>query len=150
MAGWKSVEEIDAYCLAVELRDDIGRLTASGRASKDFEFRDQIRESAASATKNLSEGFDRYFHGEFGYFAGVAKGSLGETIDALKEGRAKGYWSISEFDRLMALAERARKATGGLLRHLLTSQAPGEAALKKKSPRRKKHHRPANRERTQT
>ena len=91
MAGWKSVDEIDAYRLAVEPRDEIGRLTDSGRAAKDFKFRDQMRDAAASTTRNLAERFDRYFHGEFGYFAGVAKGSVGETIDALREGRAKGY-----------------------------------------------------------
>ena len=122
----KSVEEIDAYLLAVDLRDDIGRLTDSGAAAKNFKFRDQIRDSAASVTKNLSEGFDRYYHGEFAYFAGVAKGSLGETIDVLKEGQAKQYFSSEDFNRLLALAEKARKATSGLIRYLRSSEAPDE------------------------
>jgi four helix bundle protein len=138
MAGWKSVEEIAAYVIAVELRDDIGRLTQAGPAAKDFKFRDQIRDSAASATKNLSEGFDRYYHGEFAYLAGVAKGSLGETIDALKEGKAKNYFSLQDFDRLFALAEKARKATAGLIRYLQSSEAPGECRAKRRTKRRRK------------
>jgi len=93
MAGWKSVEEIEAYRVAVDLRDWIGRLTQSGPAGRDFTFRDQIRSSAASTTKNLAEGFERFYHGEFAQFASIAKGSLGETIDALKEGKAKAYFS---------------------------------------------------------
>ena len=133
MPGWKSVEEIDACRLAVELRDDIGRLTESGRASKDYSFRDQIRDSAASITKNIAEGFDRYYHGEFGHLVGVAKGSLGETIDALKEAKAKKYVSEEEFERLHALAERARKATAGLLRYLQSSEAPGETTKRKRT-----------------
>ena len=117
MAGWKSVEEIDAYRMAVELRDHIIRFTETGRAARDLDFRDQIRRSSSSTTKNLAEGFERFYHGAFGYLAGVAKGSIGETIDALKEALAKGYLSESEFEHLHALAQKARKATSGLVRH---------------------------------
>jgi len=136
MAGWTSVAEIDAYRLAVELRDQVGRLVESGRAAKDFNFRDQIRDSTSSVTRNLAEGFDRYGHGEFAYFANVAKGSLGETIDALKEGREKRYFTDEDFNRLNSLAESARKATTGLLRYLLSSKAPGERTAKPKRHRR--------------
>jgi hypothetical protein len=75
MAGWKSVEEIVAYQLSVELRDEITRLTMDGPVTSDFKFRNQIRDSAASATRNLSEGFDRYRHPEFAHLASVAKSS---------------------------------------------------------------------------
>jgi four helix bundle protein len=136
MAGWKSVEEIDAYTLGVELRDEITRLTERGRAARDFGYRDQIRDSSSSVTKNLAEGFDRYDHGQFAYHANVAKGSLGETIDALKDGKAKRYITDEEFGRLFALAERARKATGGLIRYLHSSQAPGEKA-RRRPPRKR-------------
>ena len=138
MAGWKSVEEIDAYRLAVELRDDIGRFTDSGPVTRDFKFRDQIRDASSSTTRNLSEGFDRYFHGEFAYFAGIAKGSLGETIDLLKDAKEKKYLFPEEFDRLLRLAVRAKKATGGLLSYLRSSEAPGESARRRKRKRRKK------------
>jgi four helix bundle protein len=132
MAGWKSVEESEAYRVAVDLRDSIGRLTQSGPAGRDFTFRDQIRSSAASTTKNLAEGFERFYHGEFAQFASIAKGSLGETIDALKEGKTKAYFSPQDADALLALAERARKATSGLIRYLRSSQAPGENSARRR------------------
>ena len=134
MAGWKSVKEIEAYRVAVDLRDWIGRLTQSGPAGRDFAFRDQIRSSAASTTKNLAEGFERFYHGEFAQFASIAKGSLGETIDALKEGKAKAYFSPQDAEALLALAERARKATSGLIRYLRSSQAPGENRARRRRP----------------
>ncbi|HVH55289.1 MAG TPA: four helix bundle protein [Vicinamibacterales bacterium] len=134
MAGWKSVEEIEAYRVAVDLRDWIGRLTQSGPAGRDFTFRDQIRSSAASTTKNLAEGFERFYHGEFAQFASIAKGSLGETIDALKEGKAKAYFSPKDADALLTLAEKARKATSGLIRYLRSSKAPGENRARRRRP----------------
>ncbi len=130
------MDEIKAYQLAVELRDDITRLTETGRAARDFGFRDEIRESSSSVTKNLAEGFDRYYHPEFARFAGIAKGSLAETIDALKDGKIKKYISEEDFHRLNELAERARKATGGLIRYLESSQAPGEERRRPRPRRR--------------
>jgi four helix bundle protein len=79
MAEWKRVEEIDAFELAVQLRDEVLRLTRSGPVLQDWDFRTQIRDSARSATRNLSEGFYRYHHREFAHFTNIAKSSLAET-----------------------------------------------------------------------
>jgi four helix bundle protein len=138
MAGWKSVEEIEAYQLAAKLRDAVRKFTRSEPAARDFTYRDQITDSSASVTRNLAEGFDRYYHSEFAQFASIAKGSVGETIDALKEGRACGYLSAAEFESLLALAERARKALSGLIRHLKSTNAPGEEDRPRRRRRRKK------------
>jgi four helix bundle protein len=133
MAGWKRVEEIAAFRLSVQLRDDILELSDGPRFRGAADLRDQIRDSAASAPRNLSEGFDRYFHGEFAFFAGVAKGSLGETINHLDDSRRRGAVSAEDHARLISLAIEARKATAGLLRYLLSSGAPGET----RPPRRR-------------
>jgi 23S rRNA-intervening sequence protein len=69
VAGWKNVEEVVAYQLAIELRDRILKLTKSGTLSKDWKFCNQIRDSARAAPRNLSEGFYRYNHGEFAQFS---------------------------------------------------------------------------------
>ena len=124
MAGWKSVEEIVAYQLAVELRDEIIRLTMGGPVTSDFKFRNQIRDSAASATRNLSEGFDRYRHPEFAHLASVAKSSLAETMTSLEDGLQRHYFTKSDTARLLRIAERAKKTTAGLIRHLRTTPTP--------------------------
>jgi four helix bundle protein len=136
MAGWESVEEIEAYLMSRDLRDRIHALVDAGPAARDFDFAGQIRKSSASAPANISEGFDRYYHGEFGYLASVAKASLGETIIHLDEPRAKKYFPEKTRAELLELAIRAKKATSGLLRHLLTSDAPGDQRRARKPPRR--------------
>jgi four helix bundle protein len=122
--GWKDVDDVIAYRLAVGLRDEILRLTASGGAARDWAFRDQIRDSARSAPRNLAEGFYRYNHKEFAYFANVARGSLGETICHIRDGGVQGYFAAEDVNRLLASSHAALRTITGLLRHLRTSNAP--------------------------
>jgi len=56
----KRYEELDAWQLADELKREVYALTAAGPAANDFGFRDQIRDSAASNSKNIAEGFGRF------------------------------------------------------------------------------------------
>ena len=124
MAGWKSVDEIIAYQLSVELRRHVLRVTRCGPASKDWDYRKQIRDSARSAPRNLSEGFTRYNHGEFAYHTNVAKASLAETQTHLQDGDEEGYFTKQDFKTMWRLARRAFGACNGLLRHLQSSTAP--------------------------
>ena len=124
MSGWTSVEEIIAYQLSVELRRHVLRVTRRGPASQDWDYRKQIRDSARSAPRNLSEGFARYNHGEFAYHTNVAKASLAETQTHLQDGQEQGYFTKEEFETMWRLARRAFGACNGLLRHLQTSAAP--------------------------
>jgi four helix bundle protein len=87
MPGVYRIEDLIAWQLACELRDEIFRLTASGPASRDFDFRDQIRDASSSAARNLAEGFDLFKPRLFAKHARIARGSLGETSDCLLEGR---------------------------------------------------------------
>ena len=136
MAGWKSVEEIEAYRLGVTLRDEIIRMTDSGPVARDFKFKEQIRESSSSVPRNLAEGFERYVHGEFWHFATIAKGSAGETVVSLDDARVRGYLTVEQFASLHALAVRVRNITGGLVRYLRNSNAPGENSRPRRRARR--------------
>src|SRR6476659_8589191 len=91
MAGWKSVEEIVAYQLAIELRDKLLALLDAETIPFNYGLREQIADSARSVAANISEGFERYQHGQFGYHAGVAKGSLGELETHLHEIRKRSF-----------------------------------------------------------
>ena len=57
----RDIRDFVCWQLANELRCQIIELTATGPASRNFTFRDRIRESSTSATANMSEGF-RVFH----------------------------------------------------------------------------------------
>jgi len=96
----------------------------TGPVSQDWDFKKQIRDSARSSPRNLSEGFYRYHHGEFAYFTNVAKSSFAETKEHLEDGLEEGYFSKADFDRMHRLARRGIGACTGLLRHLQTSTAP--------------------------
>ena len=124
MAGWKRVEEIVAYQLGVKLRDWLLADIDSGRIPREFKYRDQMSAAARSVPANISEGFDLYAHGRFGFHVGVAKGSLGELEGYLDEARKRGFLNEEEhLARLKVLIE-TRRTTSGLLRHLKTSEAP--------------------------
>jgi four helix bundle protein len=65
MAVARRYEELEVWQIADELKLEVYVLIATGPASRDFGFRDQIRDSAASTTKNISEGFGRFRPAEF-------------------------------------------------------------------------------------
>ena len=124
MAGWTCVEEIIAYQLAVKLRDKVLALLDAGTIPFNFDLRDQIASSARSAPANISEGFDRYAHGQFGYHTGVAKGSLAELKTHLREAHERGFLDNETFADLLKLLVETKKTTSGLLKHLKRTEAP--------------------------
>ena len=61
-------QDLDDWQVADEVRHEVYALTATGPASNDFKFCSQIRDAAASATRNISEGFGRFYPGDFAHF----------------------------------------------------------------------------------
>jgi four helix bundle protein len=118
VAGVSKYEELVAWRLADELKRKVYALTATGQAARDFKFRDQIRDSSASATRNIAEGFGRFHPVEFARFLDFARGSLTETHNSLRDGRDRGYFTSADCDRLSLLAGRAAKATTRLMLYL--------------------------------
>jgi four helix bundle protein len=124
MPGWRSVEEIIAYQLAVKLRDRVLALLDAGTIPFNYDLRDQIGASARSAPANISEGFDRYKHGQFAYHAGVAKSSLAELKTHLEEAHTRGFLKQETFADLRQLLIGTKKTTSGLIRYLKKTEAP--------------------------
>jgi four helix bundle protein len=98
---------LTVWQLADELRREIMAFTDTGSASKDFKYRDQIRDAIASACRNTSEGFDRFRPAEFARFLEFAKGSLGEVQDCLIDGHNRKYIDGDRFDKMWRLSKRA-------------------------------------------
>jgi four helix bundle protein len=118
VAGVSRYEDLIVWRLANELQRGVFELTATGLAAKDFKFRDQVRDSSASVTRNIAEGFGRFADGEFAWFLRIARGSLTETHNSLRDGQDRGYFASNECIRLQRLALRATKAATGLIRYL--------------------------------
>ena len=120
-------EELFAWKLSAQLRDGIVVVTGHGRVARDFKFREQIRESSASAARNLSEGFYRFNPKEFAHFTSIARSSLGETKNHLDDGLKRQYFSKEEFERLFNLASWAMATTTNLHKYLRSCVAKGKS-----------------------
>ena len=126
MAGVSRYEDLVAWQLADELRREVLALTATGGASKDFKFRDQIRDASSSATRNMAEGFGRFLPAQHANFLRIAKSSLFETHNCVGAGFNKGYFSEKDRDRMQRLCGRSGKAATGLIRYLESQIPPSQ------------------------
>jgi four helix bundle protein len=109
---------LEVWQLADELRREVYALVREGAASKDFKFRDQIRDSAASSTKNIAEGFGRFHPGEFARLMEFSIASTMETQDSLKDGVDRGYFLPARVANAQLLAERCIQCSRRFIEYL--------------------------------
>jgi four helix bundle protein len=114
----RRLEDLDVWLLSVELRDEIIRLTNSGRCARDVEFCDQIRDACSSPPRNIAEGFGRFKPKPFANFLRIARGSLLETRNHLNDARTRGYFSHEDTMRLLSLQRRTTAGVTKLIRYL--------------------------------
>jgi four helix bundle protein len=117
-------EELVCWQLAHQLQNGVFAITDHGPAARDLRYCDQIRDSARSAPSNIAEGFGRFTPGEFRRFLRIARGSLTETHNHLREGHERGYIDHETYQRLSKLAARAAIATGRLMNYLQGCKPP--------------------------
>ena len=118
MGGVWRFEDLVAWQLAVQLERLTDRYCEKPAIKRDFKFRDQLADAAASAPRNIAEGFGRHRHPEFARFARIAKASEEEVLDHLLRARRKGYITDAELDQGAHAARKALKAVNGLIRYL--------------------------------
>jgi four helix bundle protein len=135
MARARRFEDLIVWQLSVRIRDRVDVLVDSGPASRDFKFRDQIRDSAASAPRNISEGFPRFNPPEIAYFMSVAKSSLGETQNHLLHGKERKYFNEKDFKELWRLTCRALKAANRFHAYLRTQSQRKDGQPKREDPK---------------
>jgi four helix bundle protein len=122
--GVKRYEDLVAWQLANELKKKVYALVDSTSARDDRRFADQVKDAAASAPRNLSEGFGCYRHPEFARYTRVAKASLTETHNHLGDGVDRNHWTARQAVPLQELADRAIGACVRLLQYLESTDAP--------------------------
>jgi four helix bundle protein len=118
MKGIWKFEDLVAWQLAVRLQRITDGYCAKPEIRRDFRFRDQLTDAAASAPRNLAEGFGRFHHPEFARFARIAKASEEEVFNHLLDAKRKCYITLVECDDAQHAARRALKAVNGLIRYL--------------------------------
>jgi len=118
MAAFKDFREIAAWRLSREVKILAYPIVKRAAAAHDFKFRDQLRDAARSAPRNIAEGFARYKHKEFAQFVRIANGSLAEVLDHFIDAVDIGYLSAEELPKHEHACKKALKATNGLIRYL--------------------------------
>jgi four helix bundle protein len=113
--GVRDFRELVCWRLSYELKCEVLAFIENGPASRDFKYRDQIKDSSSSAPSNIAEGFGRFRPGDFARFLEIARASLDETRNHLVDGRDRGYLADPLYSRLQNLARAARKSTTSLM-----------------------------------
>ena len=132
-AIWVVRDFRDLVCwqLSDELKCEVFAFSATGPASRDFKYRDQIRDSSAAAPRDIAEGFGRFRPREFARFLEFARASLMETQSSLIDGRDRNYLTPQLYSRLNNLARAALKATTNLM---LSKQRQAAESSPKRQP----------------
>jgi len=132
--GVERFQDLIVWQLADELRREIIRFTDTGRPSRDFKFRDQIRDAIASACRNSSEGFDRFRPAVFANHLEIARGSLGEVQDCLIDAKNRRYIDADDFDRMWRLSKRCIGSNTNLAAYLRDCAAKGLEPWRRQKP----------------
>ncbi len=118
VAGVKRFEDLIAYQRTVELRDLLYDMTAGPRLSTDSRFRDQVRDSASSAPRNIAEGFSRYsprgVHAVHDHRPRINR----RDAESPETRIAAGILHAADYDSAWTISCRAMAAVGGLGRYL--------------------------------
>jgi four helix bundle protein len=110
--GVKRLKELVPYQLAQAFKREVYRLIDnSAGASRDFKFKDQLRDSASGVARNIAEGFHRFGAAEIAHFVNIALGSLGESKLNLIDGIDRRYFTKAACAHAFHLAKRCDKAT---------------------------------------
>ena len=125
MSTFRRFEEIEAWKKARELTKEIYRSTESGRFSRDFGLKDQIRRAAVSAMSNIAEGFERGGNREFVQFLSVTKGSLGEVRSLLWVAFDQQYLDQGAFEAVTVMASSTARRIAALITYLMRSNRKG-------------------------
>lgn len=121
--GARRYEELEAWQLCRQLADLVAGVLAARKQSDDFDLFNQLRSASRSPCRNIAEGFGRYYPREFAQFLRIAKGSLLELGEHLRDARAAGWITPAREEELVRLRDRAVGAIIRLLRYL-DSQPP--------------------------
>jgi four helix bundle protein len=120
-------QDFKAWQLARELHRKVISMTSTGPVSRDFKFRDNLRDAADSAQRNFPEGFGRFAPADFAHFLDHSRASLLEVKNGIGEGYDRRHFQELDCLEADALASRALKALSGLQQYLRSPEAKRNA-----------------------
>lgn len=118
----KPHKKLNAWTDAVDLAQQIYRVTERFPSNEQFSLTSQIRRAAVSIPSNIAEGAARQTRKEFIQFLHVSKGSLSELDTQLELAKRLEYLGQAEWAAMNELLERVDRMLSGLIRHLKTKR----------------------------
>ncbi|MCX5807402.1 MAG: four helix bundle protein [Proteobacteria bacterium] len=97
----KCFEDLEIWQEARRLTNNMYAITKRETFSKDFGFRDQIRQASVSIVSNIAEGYEREENQELSQFLSIAKGSCGKVRSQLYIALDQGYIDAKECEALI-------------------------------------------------
>jgi four helix bundle protein len=137
--GVQRFTDLRAWQTCNVYKNAVYRLCREGTLSRDLRLRRQLEDAVAAATSNIAEGFGRFSPPDFARFVVIARASLIESQNHLRDAVDKEH--ITEEVRVEhdQLAETALRETTGLIEYLQSPEALRNA-------RRAREHRMATRD----
>ena len=116
--GWQlsDYKELEAWQIAMDLAQEVYRLTRDFPKEEIYGLTNQIRRAAVAIPSNLAEGAARAGNKEFLHFLHVARGSASELETQLFLAIKLGY--LRDSVDLLALLSSTRRLINGLIRSL--------------------------------
>ena len=121
--GVSRYQDLACWQLSYELHRRVVAFCATEAVKREWKFCDQIRDASASAPRNIAEGFGRFRPSEFARFLEIARGSLVETHNHLRDAYDRKFLTDARFSELTSLAERSIGASTNLIRYLKSRAA---------------------------
>jgi four helix bundle protein len=114
--------DLIAWQLARELKMRVYQLVKQPDVARDWKFVDQIVDAAASAPRNIAEGFGRFNKREFANFLKIAIASEQEVRNHFIDAVDRGFVESTKVESDLALADRAIGAATRLRQYLLSGR----------------------------
>lgn len=106
MAAIVDHRDLDVWRQAMQLAEEVFRLSKRFPPGEAYGLRSQLRRASASIACNIAEGHSRGTSREFVRFLRIARGSLAETMTLLDLSCRVGYLSREDISGPAALSER--------------------------------------------
>lgn len=127
MAAAKEFTELMAWQRADELERFVQEIIKRPVLARDARYCQQVADAAASAPRNIAEGFGRFAPTQFANFLRIAIGSELETQNHILKAWQRGAITDEEHCVGVVLCKRAVSAAVGLRRYQLTQLATANA-----------------------
>jgi len=114
-------ERLDVWKKAIELADDVYRLTREFPDYERFGLANQMRRAAVSISSNVAEGSSRASSKDFSRFVEIAYGSTMELVSQIHIAQRQSFLPVEAARTLYRHAEEVARMLSGLKKHLLRS-----------------------------